>query len=232
MLDESTGIISVRPARGSYFALIFSWHQKHILLRQQALQQQLFPHNLYVAHFSHLHSVVNCAKVHCRLVQLVYATRHTATPANQAAFFARFSAFMQMRSFSSLSLDNSIRFSFATRHQIYLSFQRRRSQERIFLSLPVVEMCIEAGASPRADFIAAPKAWFYTRPSLERNFSPCKRYRDDEFFHSAGCHFYHRLSSFIPRRRVRKSSSPAHGANEGNLLSKLAPPCWCACAQI
>lgn len=33
LLDESTGIISVRPKRGSYFALIFTWHQKHILLR-------------------------------------------------------------------------------------------------------------------------------------------------------------------------------------------------------
>lgn len=45
--------------------------------------QQLFPHNLYVAHFSHLHAVVNCAKVHCRLVQLVYA----AHQANHRAAF-------------------------------------------------------------------------------------------------------------------------------------------------
>ena len=116
--------------RGSYFALIFSWHQKHILLRQQALQQ-LFPHNLYVAHFSHLHSVVNCAKVHCRLVQLVYAGCIVHTPASQPRrFFARLSHLCKCSSFLA-PLGNSIGFSFATRHQIYLSFLRR-AQERIF----------------------------------------------------------------------------------------------------
>jgi hypothetical protein len=56
-------------------------------------------------------------------------------------------------------------------------------------------------------------------PSLARYFSSCKRYRDDEFFHSA----MSLLSSLIIIY-----SSPARekifiplGANEGNLLPKL-----------
>jgi hypothetical protein len=142
--------------RGSYFSLIFSWHQKHILLRQHALQQ-LFPHNLYVAHFSHLHSVVNCAKVHCRLVQLVYALAASSTPASQPRRF--FScpalAFMQMLFFSYPGARQLYRILFCNSPPNLSVISAARTGAN-FLSLPVVEM--QKRASPWADFIASPEA--------------------------------------------------------------------------